>query len=147
MATDEEVNKRQAEIAALREQNDAARLAAQAAQREHGNEITMAQLDAEEARLRAEIEQHEALADPKRLQAAVDAQRAQITGEGAEEKFGKGVEVQHQADGSVIVLSVKVDEAPQPPPAVTSDTPPEPTPDVVPEPRAGRNKAATTETE
>jgi autotransporter translocation and assembly factor TamB len=133
--TDEEVNKRQQQIAKLRDQAEDARLAAEAAQREQSNTITMAQLDAEEARLRAEIERNKDLANQKNIDAAVSAQVAQITGD-VTEQYPKGTDVQIQADGTVQVLSVKADEAPTPPPAVTENTTPEPTPDPVPEPKS-----------
>lgn len=135
MPTDEEVNKRQAEIAKLRDQAAAARLKAEDAQREQANAVTMAALDVEEERLKAEIEQYEAQADKKAVKKAVDAQVAQVRGatgvdpKKIEKEYGQGVTVQHQADGSVLVLAVQTDAAPELPTPVTENTPPEPTPD------------------
>lgn len=141
MATDEEVNKRQAEIAALQLEAQAARLDAVTANREQDNDVLMAQMDAEEARLKAQIEEAKALSNAKAVRAATADQVDAVLGEPTE-KYGKGVEVQTLADGSVHVLSIKGDEPPDVPDPVTTDTVPEPTPDPVPEPKSTRRTAA-----
>lgn len=78
--SDEAVQSRQDQISALRAERDAAKIEAETVFKQYGNDITMAVLDVEEERLKAELAQFQSQSDSAKVKASVDAEIEAITG-------------------------------------------------------------------